>query len=59
MPQSIEKSYGFFDAEEKDCARLKSSRISGRRADWRVCFFSQYAYWEKKRNSGAHVAGID
>ena len=32
-PQSIEKPCGFFDAKGKDFARLKSSRISGRRAD--------------------------
>ena len=31
--QSIEKPCGFFDAKGRCCARLKSSRISGRLAD--------------------------
>jgi hypothetical protein len=48
QPQSIEKPYGFFDAKEGLCVRLKFSRISGRRTDLWCCFFSQCAHWEKK-----------
>ncbi len=56
---SIEKPFGFFDAEGKDCVRLKSRGISGRRTDGWDCLFSQCAHWENKRISGALVAGND
>jgi len=45
MVLSIEKAFGFFDAKERNCVRLKSWRISGRRADLWYRFSHQVAYW--------------
>jgi hypothetical protein len=56
---SVEKPRGFFNAKEKDCVSLKSSRISGRLYFPMVSFLPPMCALGEETVFGAQVAGND